>query len=89
MAEEERPSSPLEGNVIAFPTIQTRAARQSQAAQEVIKAVYESREDVAAVLVALIREDGSVDFGCSNMPISRAVWMATYLRMRVEKEMSV
>lgn len=90
MAEEERGSrGPQEGNVIAFPTLDVRAARTSQAAQEVIKDLYESRETADAVITAVVRKDGGVEFGCSNMTITRAVWLATYLRLRIEKEMAV
>lgn len=90
MAEEECGSrGPDEDNVISFPTIGVRAARQSQAAQEVIKDAYESREDADAVIIAVIRKDGTVEFGCSNMAIGRAVWLATYMRLRIEKEMAV
>jgi hypothetical protein len=89
MAEEERPSGPSENNVISFPTIDVRAARQSQPVQEVIKDLYESRETADTILVAVIRKDGGVEFGCSQMPIARAIWLATYLRLRVEKEMEV
>lgn len=90
MAEEERPPrEPHEDNVIAFPTLDVRGARQSQATQEVIKDLYESRETAEAVIVAVIRKDGGVEFGCSNMTIARAVWLSTYLRLRIEKEMEV
>lgn len=90
MAEEERPAhGPDEDNVIAFPTIAVRSARQSQPAQEILKDAYEAREDADAVLICVIRKDGTIEFGCSNMPIGRAVWMATYMRLRIEKEMAV
>lgn len=89
MAEEEPPARPHEDNVIAFPTLDVRAARRSQAAQEVIKDLYESRETADAVITAVIRTDGGVEFGCSNMTIARAIWLATYLRLRIEKEMAV
>lgn len=75
--------------MIAFPTLDARGARQSQPVQEVIKDLYESRDSADAILVTVIRKDGGVEFGCSSMPIARALWMATYLRLRVEKEMEV
>lgn len=90
MAEEERPPhGPDEDNVIHFPTVMARQARESQPAQEVIKDMYENREGVNAVLIAAIRDDGTVDFGLSNMAIGRAIWLATYIRLRIEKEMHV
>lgn len=75
--------------MIAFPTLDVRGARASQPTQEVIKDLYESRDSADSILVAVIRKDGGVEFGCSSMPIARAVWMATYLRLRIEKEMEV